>query len=118
MNVLAKIVVVSATILSAVRLARCQADQVDSKYLDPNDYFLAGGDQQDRRRILQDAFNRYVPYSFILLFYNQRDTKYIILYLLLVYHVLLNFLKKNNHYKRKCSVTSMYLIICTFKYIL
>lgn len=61
MNVLVTIVVVSATILSAARLARCQADQVDSKYLDPNDYFLAGGDQQDRRRILQDAFNRYVP---------------------------------------------------------
>jgi peptidyl-dipeptidase A len=59
MNALATIFVVSATILSAVRLARCQADRVDNKYLDPNDYFLAGGDLQDRRRILQDAFNRY-----------------------------------------------------------
>ncbi|KAL5242758.1 hypothetical protein ACI65C_010168 [Semiaphis heraclei] len=59
MNALATIFVVSATILSAARLARCQADQVDNKYLDPNDYFLAGGDLQDRRRILQDAFNRY-----------------------------------------------------------
>jgi hypothetical protein len=73
MNVLVTIVVVSATILSVARLARGQDDRVDSKYLDPNDYFLAGGDQQDRRRNLQDAFNRYVSYSFILWFCNQRD---------------------------------------------
>lgn len=38
---------------------RGQSDRVDNKYLDPNDYFLAGGDQQDRRRV-QDAYNRCV----------------------------------------------------------
>lgn len=68
MNALATIFVVSATILSAVRLARCQDDRVDNKYLDPNDYFLAGGDLQDRRRILQDAFNRFVPYVHTVLY--------------------------------------------------
>lgn len=58
MNAIATAVVVSAAVLSVVRLARCQADRADNKYLDPNDYFLAGGDQQERRRV-QDAFNRY-----------------------------------------------------------
>lgn len=58
MNALATVVVVSAVVLSVAQLARCQSDNVDTKYLDPNDYFLAGGDQ-DRRRV-QDAFNRYV----------------------------------------------------------
>lgn len=55
MNAIATAVVVSAAVLSVARLARSQ--QADNKYLDPNDYFLAGGDQQERRRI-QDAFNR------------------------------------------------------------
>lgn len=58
MNALATFVVVSAVVLATAGLARCQADRGDNKYLDPNDYFLAGGDQQDRRRV-QDAFNRY-----------------------------------------------------------
>lgn len=57
MNAITTAVVVSAVVLSVARLARCQADRVDTKYLDPNDYFLAGGDQQERRRI-QDTFNR------------------------------------------------------------
>lgn len=60
MDVLTTVVVVAAVVLSAVvNPARCQADSVDDKYLDPNDYFLAGGDQQERRRV-QDAFNRRV----------------------------------------------------------
>lgn len=58
MNALATVVVVLAVVLSVARLARCQSDNVDTKYLDPNDYFLAGGDQERRR--VQDAFNRYV----------------------------------------------------------
>lgn len=58
MNALATIIVVSATVLFAPKLVRCQTDRVDNKYLDPNDYFLAGENQQDRRRI-QDTFNRY-----------------------------------------------------------
>lgn len=59
MNAVATVVVVSAAVLSVTRLARCQSDSVDTKFLDPNDFFQAGGDQQDRRRI-QDAFNRCV----------------------------------------------------------
>jgi hypothetical protein len=58
MNALTMVVVVSAAVLFASKPVRCQTDRVDNKYLDPNDYFLAGGNQQDRRRI-QDAFNRY-----------------------------------------------------------
>lgn len=44
-------------LFTAAALVRGQSDRVDNKYLDPNDYFSAGGDQQDRRRV-QDAFNR------------------------------------------------------------
>lgn len=59
MNALATIIVVSAAVLFVPKLVRCQTDDsVDTKYLDPNDYFLAGRDQQDRRRI-QDTLNRY-----------------------------------------------------------
>lgn len=58
MNALATVVAVAVvSILSAVNLVRSQVDLVDNKYLDPNDFFLNGRDQQDRRRI-QDAFNR------------------------------------------------------------
>jgi len=66
MNAITTALVVSAVVLSAVRLARCQADRVDNKYLDPNDYFLAGGDQQERRRV-QDAFNRYLTVNVLAL---------------------------------------------------
>lgn len=59
MNALATVAVVSAVVLAAAGLVQSQADRVDNKYLDPNDYFLAGGDQQDQRRV-QDAFNRYM----------------------------------------------------------
>lgn len=60
MDVLMAAMVVTAAVLSAcVCPARCQADRADDKYLDPNDFFLAGGDQQERRRV-QDAFNRRV----------------------------------------------------------
>ena len=88
MNALTTIFVVSATILSAARLARCQADRVDDKFLDPNDYFLAGGDLQDRRRILQDAFNRSVQ-CYILYIYsvtiNIYNTKYLFICILYKY---------------------------------
>lgn len=53
------VVVSVAAVLSVVGPARCQVDRPDDKYLDPNDYFLAGGDQQERRRV-QDAFDRRV----------------------------------------------------------
>lgn len=66
MNVIVAAVVVSVAILSVARLVRCQSDRVDQKYLDPNDYFLAGSDQ-DRRRI-QDAFNRYRLLYYIYIF--------------------------------------------------
>lgn len=57
MNALATVAVVSAALLFVIHSVRSQVDRGDDKYLDPNDFFLAGRDVEDRRRI-QDAFNR------------------------------------------------------------
>lgn len=58
------VVVLTVVVCLVIGPARCQSDPVDTKFLDPNDYFLAGGVQPDRRRI-QDAFNRCVRISVI-----------------------------------------------------
>lgn len=124
MNALATIFVVSATILSAARLARCQADRVDDKFLDPNDYFLAGGDLQDRRRILQDAFNRFVRYNVISCEFTNSVTKniYNTIYLLLIYYLYFPNIFENviDLYKieeLRCIVTSISHFVYNIIYI-